>query len=436
MNLHWTWLDSWIVIIGSLCALACSLVGNFLVLRRMSLMGDAISHAVLPGLAAAFLLTGSRASIPMFVGAVMAGLATAALTEWVRSRGKVDEGASMGVVFTTLFAVGLVLIVRAANTVDLDPGCVLYGAIETAPLDTVSFGDLEIPRAVLVLGGTLILNIVCIGLFFKELTISAFDAALATSLGINARVMHYLLMTLTAVTAVSAFESVGSVLVVAMMVAPAATAMLLSHRLSRVVWISAGVAVASAALGHVGAIAVPGWFGMDSTRTAGMMACAAGTIFVVALVGSPSRGLIARGVAMMRLRGSLAMDDLLGLLYRGRESGEMTVSQESLQAAMAGVKIDSALHRLRRQGLVMMTGDDVGLSERGVAAGERIVRSHRLWETYLVAEVGVRSDHVHGTAERLEHVTTDSMRKELAHAVGEPTTDPHGKSIPSAEQAG
>ena len=144
--------DGWIVAIAATCAAACALPGCFLVLRRMSLMGDAISHAVLPGIAIGFLLTGARSNWIMFIGAIVAGFLTAFLSQWLKRFGKVDEGAAMGVVFTTLFATGLLLIVRGADSVELDPGCVLYGALELAPLDLVTIpllGGLEVPRAFL-----------------------------------------------------------------------------------------------------------------------------------------------------------------------------------------------------------------------------------------------------------------------------------------------
>ena len=145
----WHWgLDGWIVAAGILCAMSCALLGNFLVLRRMSMMGDAISHAVLPGLAIAFLVTNSRESLPMFIGAAIVGVLTALFTQWINRFGRVEESASMGVVFTSLFAIGLILIVRAADHVDLDPGCVLYGAIEMVPLDIRNVFGFEIPRAV------------------------------------------------------------------------------------------------------------------------------------------------------------------------------------------------------------------------------------------------------------------------------------------------
>ena len=148
----WSWqLDGWIVLTGILCAIAASLLGNFLILRRLSMLGDAITHAVLPGLAVAFFVSQSRSSLPMFLGAVVVGVMTALFTEWIRKFGRVDEGASMGVVFTSLFALGLVMIVQAADKVDLDASCVLFGSLELTPLDTISILGYNIPRAVLVL---------------------------------------------------------------------------------------------------------------------------------------------------------------------------------------------------------------------------------------------------------------------------------------------
>ncbi len=276
---NWNWaLDGWIVAAGILCAVAAALLGNFLVLRRMSLLGDAISHAVLPGLAGAFFLSGSRSSMPMFVGAVLVGVLTALFTEWIRRVGKVDESASMGVVFTSLFALGLVLIVQGADHVDLDPGCVLYGAIEMTPLDTVSIGGHEIPRAVVTLAIVAAINATFVLLFLKELKISSFDPALATTTGFNASLMHYLLMVLVAVTAVASFETVGNILVVAMFIVPPAAAYMLTDRLTTMLALSVVLAALAAILGHLGALVVPAWFGYHSTTTAGMMAVAAGVI--------------------------------------------------------------------------------------------------------------------------------------------------------------
>lgn len=307
--MEWFSIDSWIVVVGVLAAIACALLGNFLVLRKMSMMGDAISHAVLPGLAIAFLITETRASLTMFIGAAVVGVLTAVFTQWISRFGNVDRGASMGIVFTTLFAAGLLLIVRAADHVDLDPGCVLYGAIELTPLDVVwrpeIFGViLEVPRAALVLGGAVVFNLCFVLLFFKELRISSFDAELATTMGINANVMHYLLMTLVAITTVAAFEAVGSIIVIAMLIVPAAAAHLLTDRLGMMVFLSVLLAALSAALGHLSALVVPGWFGFNDTSTSGMMAVMAGVIFAVVALAAPRHGILAKKFRRLEAKGS------------------------------------------------------------------------------------------------------------------------------------
>ena len=292
--MNWTNFDSWIVVVGALCAVACALPGCFLVLRKMSMMGDAISHAVLPGLAVAFSVTGTRANLPMFFGAAIAGVLTALFTQWIMRLGNVDRGAAMGIVFTTLFAIGLLLIRQAADHVDLDPGCVLYGAIELTPLDTVSIGGFAIPRAALVNGIVLLVNLLFIVVLYKEFKISAFDPDLADTLGYSSQFFHYLLMTLVAVTTVAAFESVGSIIVIAMLIVPPATALLLTHDLLKMLLISSVAAILSAVIGHMGALVVPGWFGFESTTSSGMIALAAGMLFTLAWLFGPEQGLITR----------------------------------------------------------------------------------------------------------------------------------------------
>ena len=302
--MDWYVIDTWIVIVGMLAAVSCTLLGNFLVLRKMSMMGDAISHAVLPGLAIAFLVTGARASLTMFAGAAIMGVMTAVFTQWISRFGKVDQGASMGIVFTTLFALGLVLIVQAADHVDLDAGCVLYGAIELTPLDVVWSVQLwgmpvGFPRAFVTLAPVCLMNALFVVLFFKELRISSFDPELASTMGINANWMHYSLMTLVAITTVAAFEAVGSIIVIAMLIVPAATAHLLTDRLHWMVVVSVVLALLSAVMGHILAISLPGWLGLepdliDSTSTSGMMAVAAGLLFAVALFFSPKYGILTK----------------------------------------------------------------------------------------------------------------------------------------------
>lgn len=431
----WIWeLDGWIVLAGILCAAAAALPGNFLLLRRMSMLGDAISHAILPGLAVAFLISDSRSSVPMFLGAVIVGVLTALFTEWIRGFGEVDEGASMGVVFTTLFALGLVMIVQAADHVDLDPGCVLYGAIELTPLQTVRILGYNIPRVVVMLGSILLLNAVFVKLFYKELQICSFDPALATTSGFHAGLMHYLLMIVVAVTAVASFETVGNILVVAMFVVPPATARLLTDRLSRMILLSLVVAVAAAVLGHLSAITVPAWYGYGSASTAGMMAFVAGLLFLLAALFAPRHGIVVQFLRRQLLSLQILSEDLIALLYRmdERQPGCPTPLNALRDTLLSGTWTTVLLmrhHRLR--GLVEQRGDAFVLTPAGRQRGSEFVRSHRLWEHYLAFAAGVAADRIHDQAERLEHFTGRDLRDRLDEQSFAPRTDPHGSPIPS-----
>lgn len=433
------WLDGWIVAAGVLSAVAAALLGNFLVLRRMSMLGDAISHAVLPGLAAAFFISGSRNSFPMFLGAVVVGVLTAFFTEWIRGVGKVDEGASMGVVFTSLFALGLVIIVQAADHVDLDPGCVLYGAIELTPLDTIAVAGLELPRAVATLAAVCVINALFVTIFFKELKLSSFDPALATTTGFNAKVIHYLLMVLVAVTAVASFESVGNILVVAMFVVPPATAYLLTDRLTVMICLSAFLAAIAAVLGHLSALAVPAWFGFQSTTTAGMMAVATGLFLSAAVAFSPKHGVIVKLLRQRILSLKILSDDVVALLYRIQErdiqnGATSTELREALFADWFSLLLVLKWLQYHRQ--VSRSQHSLELTPSGNDRAQKLVRSHRLWEQYLVSEVGLESDQIHDKAERFEHFTDPGMRKDLDAATNSPNVDPHGRPIPDERAQG
>ncbi len=430
----WYWpLDGWIVVAGILCAVSAALIGNFLVLRKMSLLGDAISHAILPGLAAAFLLTGSRQSLPMFIGAVLVGLITAMFTQWIRNAGNVDEGASMGVVFTSLFALGLIMIVHSADSVDLDPGCVLYGAIEFTPLDTLQIGGWHVPRVVITQGVVLILNLVFVVAFFKELRISSFDPALASTLGYNASLLHYLLMTLVAVTAVASFESVGNILVVAMFVVPPAAALLMTDRLSTMVILSSLIAAVGAIAGHVMAITVPAQFGFQSTSTAGMMAVAVGLLFLAAALVGPKHGVLINAFRRRQVTWRILAEDIIALLYRNEE--RPPIAQINLADLCTTLVSSSWLtHRVLqgevRAGRIRQTAEGLRLTEQGRAQAQELIRSHRLWEAYLVKELDFPTDRIHDKAERLEHFTSRDLRDRLDSATATDNTDPHGTPIP------
>ena len=272
--------DFWIILTGCLVAVSCSLLGCFLVLRRMAMIGDAISHAVLPGIVVAFLLSGSRESLPMLVGAGLLGVFATFLIEFLHRRVRLQSDAAIGITFTWLLALGIILISLFAGQVDLDQDCVLYGEIAYVPIDLLfsPAGTNLGPRAVWVLGSVLLIIIFFIVTSYKELVITTFDPAFALSIGYAVALWHYLLMGVVSLTTVAAFESVGAILVVAFLIVPAATAYLLTHRLPTMLWLSCGFGVAATVLGY--ALAV--WLNGSVT---GAIATVSGVVFGVVAVG-------------------------------------------------------------------------------------------------------------------------------------------------------
>ncbi|KQL49023.1 iron ABC transporter [Brevibacillus choshinensis] len=284
-----------IILTGSLVAASCGFLGCFLILRRMAMLGDAISHAILPGIVLAFLFSGSRDILPMLIGAAVIGLITVFIVQMLNQSG-VKSDAAIGVTFTALFSVGVVLVSLYTQQVDLDLDCVLYGEIAYVPWDTWQLGGTDMgPRALWGVGGVFLFSLLVIGLFFKQFKLCSFDPALAAAIGIPVMLFHYLLMTLVSLTTVAAFESVGAILVVAMLVVPSATAYLLTDRLHVMLFISMGVGVLSAVLGYF----LASW--LDSS-IAGAMTAVAGLLFLLAFLFSPRHGLISKMVARRKVQ--------------------------------------------------------------------------------------------------------------------------------------
>ena len=419
-----------------LASVACGVLGNFLVLRKLALMGDAISHAVLPGLVIAFLITTSRSPLIMFAGAAAAALLTVVLVEAVKKLGKVEPGAAMGVVFSVLFALGVLLIERAAvRHVDLDADCVLHGNLSFIGYGTTpeTWNELlspdalhAIPRQVWTLLAAAA-AIAATAALFKELRVAAFDPLFAGAVGLKPNALHYLLMTLVAAATVASFEAVGSILVIAMLVCPAATARLLTERLHTQITASVIIAAATATLGYFAATAVPAALGLDAVNAAGSIVAVAGLALAAATLASPSHGLIARSIRARRLARTVHTEDLIAALYRLRENRHPHPTIQTIQAQLPHLNANATAKRAERQSLAEApTPNTLRLTERGLRRAQNLVRRHRLWEAYLVEQAGLAPDHVHPTAHTLEHLP---RAPDTA-----PQTDPHGSPIPPPPQ--
>ena len=410
-------MHGWALATAAVVSASCGLVGTLLVVRRMSLTGDAISHAVLPGIAVAVLAGGRPGGPLVFAGAVGAALLTVWLTRGLRSAGGLAEDAGAGVVFTTLFALGVVLVTAVASRIDLDPACVLYGILELVPFDTVVVGGVAIPRAFAAAAVVFVGLAVAAGATWKLQTFVAFDEAAARAAGVPVGLVTGGLLGATALAAVSGFEAVGAVLVVAMLVVPAAAAELLVTRLHHMALCAIALAVLGAAAGYVAA-----WHW--NTNAAGMIAVVLGIEYALAAIAAPENGVVARAIARGRHGWRVICEDVLALAWRAEEGGA------ALRGRPPAIADRAAAAWLRFTGRLEPTDGGLRLTDLGRRQAEMVVRSHRLWEAWLGRHVELPLDHLHPPAEWVEHHIGAALRQRIEAEVAGQSSDPHGREIP------
>ena len=352
-----------IQLIAVVAAAACALPGVFLVLRRMAMMSDAISHTVLLGIVLAFFLTHDLASPFLVIGAALTGLLTVSLVELVNRTRLVREDAAIGLVFPALFSIAVILISRYAGDVHLDTDAVLLGELAYAPFNRFTpFGYDIGPVALYLMGSILLLNLIFILLLYKELKLATFDAGLAAALGFAPGLIHYALMGIVSITAVGAFEAVGSILVVAMMVAPPITAYLLTDRLSHMLGLSV----------LIGALAAIGGYWMAhflDASIAGSLATMMGVLFLLAFLLSPQRGLFAISQRRVRQRWDFAQAMLvIHLLNHEGLPGEE--QEDRIDHLHEHIRWEPSfavqvVKRAQRRGLVLLQDAHLKLTEQG-----------------------------------------------------------------------
>jgi len=240
-----------IQLIACIVAIACAIPGTFLVLRKMALITDAISHSILPGIVIGFFITHDLSSPILILFAALTGVLTVVLVEFIQKTGLVKEDTAIGLVFPALFSIGVIMIAKNANDVHLDIDAVLLGELAFAPFDRLLINEIDFgPKSLWVIGTILIITIGLLLTFFKELKVSTFDSGLAAALGLSPVIMHYGLMTVASITTVGSFDAVGAILVIAFMIAPAATAYLLTNDLKKMLLLSILFGVCSAIIGY------------------------------------------------------------------------------------------------------------------------------------------------------------------------------------------
>ncbi len=348
-----------IQLIAMVVATACAIPGVFLVLRKMALISDAISHSILPGIVLGFFLTHDLNSPWLILLAAMTGVITVVLVEAIQKTGLVKEDTAIGLVFPALFSIGVILIAKNANDVHLDVDAVLLGELAFAPFDRLlMFGTDVGPKSLWVMGIILVCILILLFLFFKELKVSTFDAGLSSALGISPVIMHYGLMSVSSITVVGAFDAVGAILVVAFMIAPAATAYLLTSDLKKMIVFSIGFGVLSALLGYWTAHLI-------DASISGAMTTVLGLIFLSVYLFAPRKGLISVLYRQKQQRTEVSLLTFLLHLNNHQDINERHINHLNEHINWQKVRSKTVLELALKNNMISVEDDIVSLTEKG-----------------------------------------------------------------------
>ena len=407
-----------------LLGVSCGLLGGFIVVRKMALVGDALSHAVLPGVALGFLWHSTKDPLAIFIGATAVGLLGSVAVSVIKRTTRLKEDAALGMVLASFFAVGICLVTMiqrlpTGNKSGIDK--FLFGQV-------AAIGTEDLKLMAMVTGVVLLL----VAVLYKEFLVTSFDEGFARAAGLPTRVIHYVLMLLLAFAVVIALQAVGVVLVSAMLITPAAAAYLLTDRMHRLLWLAAGFGVLAGVMGAFFSYLGPG------LPTGPFMVLGATLVFGLAFLFGPRHGVLVRWWRRRSRAQSVQRENTLKSIYHVLEIRRFRGEGVSLRelAERRGETVEEARgqsEQLRQHGLATLheEGNMIFLTPAGWQLACAIVRNHRLWELYLTNAAQIAADHVHDDAEQIEHVLGEEVVRELERRLEYATHDPHGRPIPS-----
>ncbi len=356
-----------IQLIASLVAIACAIPGVFLVLRKMSLISDAISHSILPGLVIGFFITHDLNSPLLILMGALSGILTVVLVEYIQKTKLVKEDTAIGLVFPAMFSIGVLLIAKNANDVHLDVDAVLLGELAFAPFDRLLINGIDIgPKSLWIIGVILLITLSLLIAFFKELKVSTFDAGLATALGFSPVVIHYGLMSVASITTVGAFDAVGAILVVALMIAPAATAYLLTNDLKKMLVFSGVFGVFSAISGYW----VAHW--LDASIS-GSMITMLGLVFFLVYLFAPNRGLISVIYRNKQQQKEVQLLTFLLHLNNHSEENERHINHLNEHINWHKVKAKAIVDLAEKNNMIIIDNQIISLTPKGKNFTEKAI---------------------------------------------------------------
>ncbi len=410
------------VVLGSILLSASSaIVGTFTFLRKKSLVGDAVAHAVLPGVCLAFLVIGIKNPLALIVGAFLSGWLSMLCIDWIVKNSKLKEDTAVGLVLSVFFGVGILLLTSIQHS----------GNEEQAGLDSFLFGKAAalVGEDLAVFASTAIILILVVLLFFKEFKLIAFDQHFAQVIGLPVKRLEFILTTLTVLAVVIGIQAVGVVLMAAMLITPPAAARYWTDRLSTML-------VLSALMG-----ASAGLFGALISYLAPAMPTGPWIILVISFIAlfsflfAPQKGLIAKYLQQRDYQNKFNDENILKLIYQLGEKDKLFFKERSADyikkhRLFQTNTLKKSLHRLKDEGYLSQKGEGWAFTKEGYERGKRVVRLHRLWELYLTEYLRIAPDHVHDDAETMEHIITPEIEKQLEHRLQKPKYDPHQTEIP------
>jgi manganese/zinc/iron transport system permease protein len=411
-----------------LLGVTCGVLGCFIVLRRQSLLGDAIGHSVLPGVCLGFMAAGGRSTPALLIGATIAGLLATWLIGLLQRTTRLKSGECMGVVFTGFYGIGIVLVKHIQN----DPA----SGAGKAGLERFLFGQIA-GISLADVGYIAAVTVVSLGLVYvlwRQLAMWCFDEGFAHGVGVRTRLIENVLTCLLTMAIVISIQAVGVVLVAALLVTPAATAYLLTDRLYKMILLSAGFGAGAGVFGVFASLALS-----SPTRdmpTGATMVLAAGVLFALAFALSPQHGVAPRLIRLWERRRRTRAENLLKTLYQIMENRRTDDRRFGLsdvaRARQESVAVVRAMANVaRRRGWISDgSADPLVLTDEGLAQARQVVRNHRLWELFLAQEANLAVDHVHADAEYIEHVLPRDVVARLEAMLDGHAADPHGKAIP------
>ena len=399
------------LMISVMVGLMCGILGVFLVLRNMSLIGDALSHSVLPGIFFAFLVVKGYNSFAFFIGSSIAGIVAAISISWIQQKVKTKNDAAIGIVYTTLFSIGVIGIswIQHAQGVHIDLKDFLFGNILGVKQE-----DMYLTFVVMVF------TLISLTLFYRQLFISTFQETIAQAMGIPVKFLHYFLLVVLAFVVVVSINAVGVILVVAMLITPASTALLLSNKMQNVIFISGLIGILSAVFGLIAAV----YYDFPPAPTMAVMS----TIFyATAVLFSPEHGLIFKFLKERRESNRIEKEDIIKYLFKNKNAN---LSDVASFIGLSKNKVGKLVSNLVKNGFMNKSNGALILTSSGERQANELIRAHRLWETYQVEAMGMDASKIHPDAERMEHHLSKDMMDRISKDLGHPDVDPHGSPIP------